>query len=239
VLEVRFVSASGRLVKAGGPVVKNVTGFDLCRLLVGSLGTLGLFAEVVLRCYPLPAVSQWYAGRVADPTELFRRLYRPSSVLWDGEQVWVLLEGHPADVADQATSILGSSFSETDGPPVLPVLPGGPVQRLSVAPTSVGRLTSVASSDPVVGCARANHPADPTSPSEPPNGQPGRLGQLGRWVAELGVGVVHAERPAQVAVALGVPWPPTLAPAEAAINAAVKARFDPDGRLNPGRQVPA
>ena len=41
VLEVRYVSAEGAVVKAGGPTVKNVSGFDLCRLLVGSLGTLG------------------------------------------------------------------------------------------------------------------------------------------------------------------------------------------------------
>ena len=46
VLEARYVSAAGQLVKAGAPVVKNVSGFDLVRLLVGSLGTLGLLAEV-------------------------------------------------------------------------------------------------------------------------------------------------------------------------------------------------
>src|SRR5207247_4197918 len=77
-LEARYVSAEGRLVKAGGPTVKNVSGFDLCRLLVGSLGTLGLLAEVVLRCRPLPAESRWLAGE-ADPLGLLRRPYRPSS----------------------------------------------------------------------------------------------------------------------------------------------------------------
>ena len=51
-LEVRYVSAEGTVVKAGGPTVKNVSGFDLCRLLVGSLGTLGVLAEVVLRTRP-------------------------------------------------------------------------------------------------------------------------------------------------------------------------------------------
>ena len=63
VLEVRYVSAEGAVVKAGGPTVKNVSGFDLPRLLVGSLGTLGLIAEVVLRTRPLPAASRWVGGR--------------------------------------------------------------------------------------------------------------------------------------------------------------------------------
>ena len=49
VLQVRYVSAEGELVTGGGPVVKNVSGFNLPKLMVGSLGTLGLLAEVVLR----------------------------------------------------------------------------------------------------------------------------------------------------------------------------------------------
>ena len=44
-LQTRFVSAEGRVVKAGGATVKNVSGFDLCRLLVGSWGTLGFLGE--------------------------------------------------------------------------------------------------------------------------------------------------------------------------------------------------
>jgi glycolate oxidase FAD binding subunit len=54
-LEARYVSAEGRLITAGGPTVKNVTGYDLCRLLVGSLGTLGFLGEVILRTRPRPA----------------------------------------------------------------------------------------------------------------------------------------------------------------------------------------
>jgi FAD/FMN-containing dehydrogenase len=49
---------------------------------------------------------------------------------------------------------------------------------------------------------------------------------------------VHAVRPAEVAAAVGAPWPRQPAPAVAALNRDVKARFDPAGRLNPGRQVP-
>ena len=42
VLEVVFVTAAGRVVRGGGPTVKNVTGYDIPRLFVGSLGTLGI-----------------------------------------------------------------------------------------------------------------------------------------------------------------------------------------------------
>jgi FAD/FMN-containing dehydrogenase len=117
-LEARFMTADGRLVKAGGPVVKNVSGFDLCRLLVGARGTLGVIAEVVLRVQPVPAVSRWLMG-AGDPFEARRRLFRPSSILWDGEMTWVLLEGHPADVAAEA-AVLGVGFVDAAGPPELP-----------------------------------------------------------------------------------------------------------------------
>src|SRR3954470_25022616 len=96
-LEARYVGADGRVVKAGGPVVKNVSGFDLCRLLVGSLGTLGFLAEVVLRAQPLPQQSVWLAGD-DEPFAVRDRLFRPSSILWDGARTSVLLEGLAADV---------------------------------------------------------------------------------------------------------------------------------------------
>ena len=53
VLGVTVLRADGELVKAGGRVVKNVTGYDLMRLYCGSLGTLGILTEVALRVYPL------------------------------------------------------------------------------------------------------------------------------------------------------------------------------------------
>ena len=56
VLQARYVSAAGEVVKAGGPTVKNVSGFDVCRLLVGSRGTLGFIGDVILRTRPTGAV---------------------------------------------------------------------------------------------------------------------------------------------------------------------------------------
>lgn len=131
VLEVRYVSAAGTVVKAGGPVVKNVSGFDLCRLLVGSKGTLGVLAEVVLRVQPVPQVARWLMGR-ADPFGARATLHRPSAILWDGQTTWVLLEGHAADVAAGVSSLRG--FVDVAGPPTLPRW------RLSLRPAELRAL---------------------------------------------------------------------------------------------------
>jgi glycolate oxidase FAD binding subunit len=116
-LQARYVSAAGEVVKAGGPTVKNVTGFDVCRLLVGSRGTLGFLGDVIVRTRPIAPHSQWFTRPCDDPMPLFASLHRPVSVLWDGAAVWVLLEGHHRDVADQAAA---SALLECDGPPDLP-----------------------------------------------------------------------------------------------------------------------
>ncbi|MEY2959328.1 MAG: hypothetical protein RLZZ01_1896, partial [Actinomycetota bacterium] len=141
-----------RVVKAGGPTVKNVSGFDLCRLLVGSRGTLGFLGEVILRTKPVAGFERWYRT-ATHPDELLRRLYRPMSVLWDGTMCHVLLSGHPADVEAQAVEC---GLDPVDGPPDLPS--GG---RWSVPP---GRLGTIVGSgrfvaEAGVGIVHHEHPA--------------------------------------------------------------------------------
>ncbi|KPK94083.1 hypothetical protein AMJ80_05610 [bacterium SM23_31] len=53
-LGLRFVRADGTHVKGGGKVAKNVAGYDLTRLLIGSWGTLGIITEAALRIHPVP-----------------------------------------------------------------------------------------------------------------------------------------------------------------------------------------
>ena len=136
VLEVRYVSSEGRLVRGGGPTVKNVTGYDLPRLMTGALGTLGLLAEVILRTNPVPAASSWLRADGADPFNAFDALLHPSAVLWDGASTWVHLEGHPGDVAAQ-TAVLNrlTAATEVEGPPLMPA------HRWSLEPAALRSLT--------------------------------------------------------------------------------------------------
>jgi FAD/FMN-containing dehydrogenase len=141
VLEIHYVDAVGTVVRNGGPTVKNVSGFDLCRLLVGSWGTLGLLGEVVLRTRPIPRARRWYSSE-SDPDELLRSLHRPVSILWDGAYCTVCLEGHPGDL-DAAASRF--ALTEVDGPPRLPdrfrwSIPPGSVTELRGTGTFVAEI---------------------------------------------------------------------------------------------------
>lgn len=183
-LQARYVSAAGVVVTAGGPTVKNVTGFDLCRLLVGSRGTLGVLGDVILRTRPRPAAEGWFST-TDDPVRTAASLFRPAAVLWDGTTTFVCLHGHVDDIAAEAAR---HELVAVAGPPPLPT--GG---RWSLPPTRLAHLD------------RAH-----------------------RFVAEIGVGIVHHELPA--------PSRP-VDPVVAAVNRRVRAELDPTGRLSPGRDV--
>ncbi|MBA2496007.1 MAG: FAD-binding protein [Acidimicrobiia bacterium] len=138
VLEITAVLADGGVAKVGGPTVKNVSGYDLCRVLVGSLGTLAVLAEVVLRTRPLPACERWHrAPPEADALAVLRSLHRPLTVLWDGATTWVLLAGHPEDVEVEAAAA-GLAVID-DRAATLPDLAALP-ERWSVRPSSVPAL---------------------------------------------------------------------------------------------------
>jgi FAD/FMN-containing dehydrogenase len=55
----KVVLADGRIIKAGGKVVKNVAGYDLCKLFVGSRRSLGAIVEATFKLRPLPEAEQF------------------------------------------------------------------------------------------------------------------------------------------------------------------------------------
>lgn len=170
-LQVRYVSAEGRVITGGGPTVKNVTGFDLPRLLCRSLGTLGLLAEVTLRTNPQPEVAHWLVGEGVDPFAVNDCLLRPGAILWDGDRTWVLVEGIGRDVEAETARLeeLGS-FDQVEGPPPLPP------HRWSFPPRDLRALG---------GGAHQLTGGGGTSPKARPEG---------RFVASVGVGLVWADQ---------------------------------------------
>ena len=56
-LGIRFVNGEGELVRGGGKVVKNVAGFELPKLMVGSLGRYGIMVELCFKVFPAPAAT--------------------------------------------------------------------------------------------------------------------------------------------------------------------------------------
>src|SRR5438445_2994047 len=86
VIGITVVNDQGQEVKAGGRVVKNVAGYDLCKLYVGSLGTLGIITQVTLKLKPRPEQSTLLELLFADsdPGALLDRLHssrtRPAGI---------------------------------------------------------------------------------------------------------------------------------------------------------------
>jgi D-lactate dehydrogenase (cytochrome) len=79
VLGLTCVTGDGRVLRLGGRVVKNVAGFDLVKLMVGSGGRLGIITEATVRLFPLPASERLLvarADRMEDLVETVRRVAR-------------------------------------------------------------------------------------------------------------------------------------------------------------------
>ena len=163
VLQVRYVSAEGEIVTGGGPVVKNVSGFNLPKLIVGSLGTLGLIAEVVLRTNPLPPVQRWIRAERVDPRDIRDALLRPGAVLWDGTSSWALVEGHKVDVDAEVDKLASlADIADVDGPPELPP------HRWLLSPQGAAHVDTMTDGAFIasigVGTVWAGEPPEPTEP---------------------------------------------------------------------------
>jgi len=130
VLGLRFLLADGTEAKSGGRLVKNVTGYDLHRLLAGSHGRLALILEASLRLSPRPETRRVLVGRAGSWEEALGRCralralpLRPEALTVHGDRADALeLELHLAGRADtvawesERARALDPELSEDDAP---------------------------------------------------------------------------------------------------------------------------
>jgi glycolate oxidase FAD binding subunit len=116
ILGVKLIDGAGQVLDFGGQVMKNVAGYDVSRLLAGSMGTLGVLAEVTLKVLPQPVAEQTLVFTM-DEAEAIKRLNQwggqplpVSASFWHGGQLWLRLSGARAAV-DAAYRKLGGTLA--------------------------------------------------------------------------------------------------------------------------------
>ncbi|TMJ65802.1 MAG: FAD-binding protein [Alphaproteobacteria bacterium] len=139
----RGVSGRGEVFKAGGKVVKNVTGYDLCKLMAGSFGTLAALEEVTVKVLPRPealsTVMLWGLDALAAVRTLSRAVASPHD-----ERLLAELgsDCEASSLDDQASIALWRAVRD-----VLPLAGFGDraIWRVSVAPSRGGELAEAIS----------------------------------------------------------------------------------------------
>ncbi|MEM9268367.1 MAG: FAD-binding protein, partial [Pseudomonadota bacterium] len=246
---VRFVDGQGTVLKNGGRVMKNVTGYDLVKLMSGSHGTLGVLTEVAFKVLPKPERTATVLLEGLDESQavaaMSAAMSSPYDVTGAGHnpqlgQTGLRLEGFEKAVAYRAGELakllseFGTAEIVYDPEPFKALVePGsiaagdGDVWRISVKPSdgpdTVARLNPTAHlMDWAGGLIWARVPQG----TDVRHALDGRGGHATLMTAD-----------AQTKARLGV-FHPEPAPL-ARISAGLRAKFDPRGILNPGRMAPA
>ena len=119
VLGCKIINGRGQVLQFGGQVMKNVAGYDVSRLMVGAMGTLGVLLEISLKVLPVPA-SECYLSQFHTPQDALLLMQTlasqnlPLSGLgYDGEAVHIRLAGAAAAVRS-AQQKLGGQHHDPD-----------------------------------------------------------------------------------------------------------------------------
>ena len=238
VLGIRMIDGSGQALRFGGQVIKNVAGYDVSRLMVGALGTLGLITEVSLKVLPKPATErtlQFEMDEALAIATMNRWAAQPLSVSassWHSGLLCVRLSGADSAVATAQAKLGGEALHDDaafwkrlreQSTPFFdkcPLHPDLNLWRLAVKPT--------------------------TGPLKLGDAQWIEWGGAVRWLAtDLPAAALraaaqgcggHATLFRGEAPADDVFTP--LSPALLAIHRSLKQRFDPKGIFNRGRLYP-
>jgi glycolate oxidase FAD binding subunit len=233
VLGAVLLDARGELLHFGGKVIKNVAGFDLARLLCGSLGILGAITEVSLKVMPLPRTEQTLCLELAAPEALaqFNRWGgQPlpiSATAWIAGQAWVRLSGAPSAVRAARARLGGELLDDTEALALWKSLrdqthaffrQAGAVWRLSVPSSAAPLATSAAQLIEWGGALRWCYGDLPAA-------------QMRALARSAGGSALHWRGGSS-----GARFD-ALSPAVLEIHRRLKSRFDPRGIFNPGRLI--
>lgn len=234
VLGAKLVDGMGQVLNFGGQVMKNVAGYDVSRLLAGSLGTLGVLAEVTLKVLPKPVAETTLVFEL-DEAEAIRRLNewagRPlpiSASFWHDGQLWLRLSGAAAAVTAARQALGGQLAVDAEKhwfsvrEQTHPAFAGGVLWRLALsskaAPPGVDGLRAIEWGGGLrwyAGDLNGDHPAV--------RGAAARAG--GHAALYRAPESLRCREDAFT----------TLPPALLALHRRLKKAFDPRGILNPGR----
>jgi len=121
VLGAQLLDGRGRLLRFGGTVIKNVAGYDVSRLLAGSLGILGVLLEVTLKVLPAPeseSTLRFECGEAQGLDHLCQWRAQPlpiSASLWRGGHLWVRLSGAAAGLQRACARLGGERIPQEEG----------------------------------------------------------------------------------------------------------------------------
>ncbi len=233
-LGARLIDGRARLLRFGGTVIKNVAGYDVSRVLAGSLGILGVIVELSLKVVPQPRCEATLRFECDEVSALglmndWSRMPVPlSASTWSGGELTVRLSGSDAAVATARARLGGEALDARSADRFWSQLReqdatffsgDAPLWRLSV-PTIAG---PIGDGEPQLiewgGAVRWLRSVRPAA-------------DLRHEAAALG-GFATLFRGGDRAQGVFAPLPPAMA----RIHAALKAEFDPGGIFNPGRLV--
>ncbi len=116
VLGTKIITGKGEIMSFGGQVMKNVAGYDVSRLMVGALGTLGLLLEISIKVLPRPQteVTQCIAMSQQEALSTMQKLNQSSlplsALAYEGEKLYVRLSGALSAVTSAQNKVGGETL---------------------------------------------------------------------------------------------------------------------------------